>query len=230
MNLVKLERISGMLRSQVESGAAVGCSAYVMKNGRPIYRMNAGMADEARGIKWTDDTIVRLYSMTKPVTAAAAMILIDRGQLDIYDKVSWFIPGFRNQTVLTENGPEPLSREVCVKDLLDMTSGLAYPDRNYPAGSVMQDLYDKICEEVAAGKLVDTLEYANRIGQVPLAFQPGDRWMYGSSADILGAVIEAVSGKKFGDSSRSEWWTPISGYPRKSSAASPKITRKRTES
>ena len=90
MNLVKLERISDMLRSQVESGAAVGCSAYVMKNGRPIYRMNAGMADEARGIKWTDDTIVRLYSMTKPVTAAAAMILIDRGQLDIYDKVSWF--------------------------------------------------------------------------------------------------------------------------------------------
>ena len=88
MNLVKLERISDMLRSQVESGAAVGCSAYVMKNGRPIYRMNAGMADEARGIKWTDDTIVRLYSMTKPVTAAAAMILIDRGQLDIYDKVS----------------------------------------------------------------------------------------------------------------------------------------------
>ena len=144
MNLVKLERISDMLRSQVESGAAVGCSAYVMKNGRPIYRMNAGMADEARGIKWTDDTIVRLYSMTKPVTAAAAMILIDRGQLDIYDKVSWFIPGFRNQTVLTENGPEPLSREVCVKDLLDMTSGLAYPDRNYPAGSVMQDLYDNI--------------------------------------------------------------------------------------
>lgn len=141
-----------MLRSQVESGAAVGCSAYVLKNGRPIYRMNAGMADEARGIKWTDDTIVRLYSMTKPVTAAAAMILIDRGQLDIYDKVSWFIPGFRNQTVLTENGPEPLSREVCVKDLLDMTSGLAYPDRNYPAGSVMQDLYDKICEEVAARK------------------------------------------------------------------------------
>ena len=169
MNLVKLERISDMLRSQVESGAAVGCSAFVLINGRPINRLNAGMADEARG------------------------------QLDFFDKASWFIPVFRNQTVLTENGPVPLSREVCVKDLLDMTSGLAYPDRNYPAGSVMQDLYDKICEEVAAGKPVDTLEYANRIGQVPLAFQPGDRWMYGSSADILGAVIEAVSGKKFGD-------------------------------
>ena len=60
MNLVKLEQISDMLRSQVESGAIKGGSAYVLKNGRPIFRMNAGMADEARGIKWTNDTIVRL--------------------------------------------------------------------------------------------------------------------------------------------------------------------------
>ena len=89
MNLVKLEQISDMLRSQVESGQVKGCSAYVLKHGRPIYRANAGMADEARGIEWKNDTIVRLYSMTKPITAAAAMILLDRGQLDLSDKVSW---------------------------------------------------------------------------------------------------------------------------------------------
>lgn len=209
MDIVKLERISDMLRSQVESGAAVGCSAYVLRHGRPIYRANAGMADAARGIKWTNDTIVRLYSMTKPVTAAAAMILLDRGQLDLFDKVSWYIPGFRNQTVLNENGREPVRNEVCIKDLLDMTSGLAYPDRSYPAGAVMQDLYDKICEEIAAGHPTDTMGYANRIGQQPLAFQPGEKWMYGSSADVLGAVIEAVSGKKFGDFLRNELFEPL---------------------
>ena len=209
MDIVKLERISDMLRSQVESGAAVGCSAYVLRHGRPIYRANAGMADAARGIKWTNDTIVRLYSMTKPVTAAAAMILLDRGQLDLFDKVSWYIPGFRNQTVLNENGREPVRNEVCIKDLLDMTSGLAYPDRSYPAGAVMQDLYDKICEEVAAGHPTNTMGYANRIGQQPLAFQPGEKWMYGSSADVLGAVIEAVSGKKFGDFLRDELFEPL---------------------
>lgn len=209
MDIVKLERISDMLRSQVESGAAVGCSAYVLKHGRPIYRANAGMADAARGIKWTDDTIVRLYSMTKPVTSAAAMILLDRGQLDLFDKVSWYIPGFRNQTVLNENGRFPVQNEVCIKDLLDMTSGLAYPDRNYPAGAVMQDLYDKICEEVAAGHPTDTMGYANRIGQQPLAFQPGEKWMYGTSADVLGAVIEAVSGKRFGDFLRDELFEPL---------------------
>ena len=199
MNLVKLEQISDMLRYQVESGAVKGGSAYVLKNGRPIFRMNVGMADEARGIKWENDTIVRLYSMTKPITAAAAMILLDRGKMDLFDKVSWYIPGFRDQKVLTENGTVPVSREVCVKDLLDMTSGLCYPDRSFPAGSVMQDLYDKICEEVAAGNPTDTIGYANRIGQQPLAFQPGDRWMYGTSADVLGAVVEVVSGKKFGE-------------------------------
>ncbi len=209
MNLVKLEQISDMLRSQVESGTVKGGSAYVLKNGRPIFRMNAGMADEARGIKWENDTIVRLYSMTKPITAAAAMILLDRGKMDLFDKVSWFIPGFRDQKVLTENGTVPVSREVCVKDLLDMTSGLCYPDRSFPAGSVMQDLYDKICEEVAAGTPTDTIGYANRIGQQPLAFQPGDRWMYGTSADVLGAVIEVASGKKFGDFLREELFEPL---------------------
>lgn len=209
MDIVKLERISDMLRSQVESGQAVGCSAYVLKNGRPIYRGNAGMADAARGIEWKNDTIVRLYSMTKPITAAAAMILIDRGQLDLFDKVSWYIPGFRNQTVLDENGSAPVREEVCIKDLFDMTSGICYPDRSYPAGSVMQDLFDKICEGVAKGEPTDTMGYANLIGQQPLAFQPGDRWMYGASADVLGAVIEAVSGKKFGDFLRAELFEPL---------------------
>ncbi len=209
MNLVKLERISDMLHSQVESGQVKGCSAYVLKNGRPIYRANAGMADEARGIKWENDTIVRLYSMTKPITAAAAMILLDRGQLDLFDKVSWYIPGFKNQTVLTENGSEPVRNEICIKNLLDMNSGLCYPDRSFPAGSVMQDLYDKIADETAQGKPTDTIGYANLIGQQPLAFQPGERWMYGTSADVLGAVIETVSGKKFGDFLRDELFEPL---------------------
>jgi len=211
MNLVKLERISDMLRSQVDSGAAAGCGAYVLKHGRPIYRGCAGMADIARNIKWADDTIVRLYSLTKPITAAAAMILLDRGQLDLYDKVCWYIPGFKNQTVLENGERVPVKEEVCIKDLLDMTSGLCYPDRSYPAGSVMQALYDKIDAEVKGGKPTDTMTYANLIGQQPLAFQPGDRWMYGTSADVLGAVIEAVcpKGMKFGDFLKEELFEPL---------------------
>lgn len=210
MNLVKLEKITDLLKSQVNNGDVKGAAAYVLKNGRPIYRGCVGMADEARGIKWEHDTIVRLYSMTKPITAAAMMILLDRGALDIHDKVWYYIPGFRNQTVLTDSGERvPVENEVTIKHLMDMTSGCAYPDTSFPAGAEMQKLYDRVAEELQNGNPTDTLTYANLIGQQPLAFQPGEKWMYGSSADVLGAVIEVVSGKKFGDFLRDELFEPL---------------------
>lgn len=209
MNLVKLERITDLLNSQVKDGTVKGCSAYVLKDGRPIYRANVGMADEARGIKWENNTIVRLYSMTKPITAAALMILIDRGRLDVHDKVSWFLPGFANQQVLTEGGLVPAKTEVTIKHLMDMTSGCCYPDASFPAGAKMQELYDRMDADVKAGKPWDTVTLANEIGRQPLAFHPGEKWLYGTSADIIGAVIEVVSGKKFGDFLREELFEPL---------------------
>ena len=208
MNMVKLERITDMLKGQVKDGIK-GCAACVLKDGHPIYKSWQGMADEARNIPWTEDTIVRLYSMTKPITAAAAMILLDRGQLDLNDKVSWFIPGFKEQKVWTEDGLVPVNNEVSIKHLLNMTSGLCYPDDWFPAGKEMSKLYAKLDEEYKAGNPSDTLTYANLIGQQPLAFQPGEKWLYGTSADVLGAVIEVVSGKKLSDFLREEIFEPL---------------------
>ncbi len=209
MNMVKLERITDMLKQQVEWGIVKGAAACVLKNGQPIYKGWYGMADEARNIKWSEDTIVRLYSMTKPITAAATMILFDRGQLDLQDKVSWYLDGFKDQKVWTEDGLVPVEREVTIKNLLDMTSGLCYPDDWFPAGKEMSKLYTRLDEEYKAGNPSDTLTYANLIGQQPLAFQPGEKWLYGTSADILGAVIEVVSKKKFGDFLREELFEPL---------------------
>lgn len=206
--MVKLERITDMLKGQVKDGIK-GCAACVLKDGHPIYKSWQGMADEARNIPWTEDTIVRLYSMTKPITAAAAMILLDRGQLDLNDKVSWFIPGFKEQKVWTEDGLVPVNNEVSIKHLLNMTSGLCYPDDWFPAGKEMSKLYAKLDEEYKAGNPSDTLTYANLIGQQPLAFQPGEKWLYGTSADVLGAVIEVVSGKKLSDFLREELFEPL---------------------
>lgn len=208
MNMVKLERITDMLKEQVKGGIK-GCAACVLKDGQPVYKGWYGMADEARGIPWTEDTIVRLYSMTKPVTAAAAMILLDRGKLDLDDKVSWFIPGFKDQKVWTEDGLVPVKNEVTIRHLLNMTSGLCYPDDWFPAGREMSKLYAKLDEEYKAGAPSDTMTYADLIGQQPLAFQPGEKWLYGTSADILGAVIEKVSGRKFGDFLREELFEPL---------------------
>ena len=208
MNMVKLERITDMLKGQVKDGIK-GCAACVLKDGQPVYKGWCGMADEARGIPWTEDTIVRLYSMTKPITAAAAMILLDRGRLDLEDKVSWFIPGFKDQKVWTEDGLVPVKNEVTIRHLLNMTSGLCYPDDWFPAGKAMSELYTRLDEEYKAGKPSDTLTYANLIGQQPLAFQPGEKWLYGTSADILGAVIEVVSGRKFSVFLREELFEPL---------------------
>ncbi len=210
MNMVMLERITDMLKKQVAEGTVKGASAMVLKNGMPIYRANVGMADEARGIKWENNTIVRLYSMTKPITAAAAMILFDRGLIDLQDKVEWYIPSFKNQRVLNNDGTEEaVKTPITIKNLLDMTSGLCYPDGWFPAGAEMDKLYTKLSNEHAEGNPADTLKYASLIGEQPLAFQPGAKWLYGTSADILGAVIEVVSGKKFGDFLREELFEPL---------------------
>ncbi len=209
MNEEKLSRIAELLDDQVRGGSVKGAAAYVLKNGQPLYKYCCGMADEARGIKWTDDTIVRLYSMTKPITAAAAMILMDRGKLDLQDKVSWFLPGFKNQKVLDSDGLTDAKSEITIKQLLDMTSGLCYPDDWFPAGAEMSKLYNRLAYECQLGKPSDTQAYANLIGQQPLAFQPGEKWLYGTSADVLGAVIEVVSGKKFGDFLKDELFTPL---------------------
>lgn len=209
MDKTAAKRIDKLLEEQVQNGLVKGVSACILKNGKEIYSACFGMADEKRGIKWEPDTIVRLYSMTKPITAAAAMILFDRGQLDLQDSVSWYLPGFRNQKVMTENGPVPASREVKISHLLNMTSGLCYPDDNFPAGREMSKLYTEFSKEVEKGNPPDTLAYANAIGEQPLAFEPGEKWLYGTSADILGAIIEVVSKKKFSDFLKEELFEPL---------------------
>jgi len=88
-------------------------------------------------------------------------------------------------------------KEVTIKDLLNMTSGIPYPDESFEAGIQMGKLYKNIKDKLEKGQPTSTLDYCNQIGQSPLAFQPGEAWLNGASADILGAVIEIVSGKKF---------------------------------
>ena len=209
MDKVSAQRIDQLLQKQISDGLVKGVSACILKDGKEIYSGFFGMADEARGIKWERDTIVRLYSMSKPVTAAAAMILFDRGLLDLQDNVSWYIPGFKDQKVLTEDGLVPVGSEVKISHLFNMTSGLCYPDDNFPAGREMGKLYHEFHLEVEKGNPPDTLAYANAIGRQPLAFEPGAKWLYGTSADILGAVIEVVSGKKLGQFLKEELFEPL---------------------
>ena len=204
-------RLDEMMLSQVDSGMIYGGHLRIIKDGIRLYDKCFGMADKARGVSVSDNTIYRLYSMTKPVTAVAAMILYDRGLIDLNDSVCWYLEGFSNQMVETKDGIVPANREVKIIDLLTMTAGLMYPDRNInPSGDKMADLFDEYYRRAFSGNgTYSTVEMCNEMGKIPLFAQPGTCWNYSVCADVLGAVVEVVSKKRYGDFLKSEIFTPL---------------------
>lgn len=209
MNRQKLSRIQELLWEMTETGFVSGANCMVFQGGEKQCYYEAGMRDLADGLPMTRDTIFRLYSMTKPVTAAAAMILLEEGKIDLYDPVSDFLPGFCGQNVMTNGALTPVKRPVVIRDLLNMTSGLTYPGEGCPTELHTNQLMDEVITHLSTPQALSTCEIVNRLGEIPLAFQPGEKWQYGMSADVLGAVIEVVSGMRFGDFLRQRIFEPL---------------------
>ena len=209
MNQKILERAGHAIDATIQAGDLAGASLCVIHKNKEIYRKEFGMADKEKGIPMTRDVIFRCYSMTKPITSAAVMMLAERGLLSLTDTVSTFLPGFHNQTVYTPDGLVPVKREATIQDLLDMTAGLTYPDASFPAGTYMQKMIDKYYEDIENGRPTTTYELANRIGQQPLKFHPGEGWCYSFCADVLGAVIEVITGKKYSEYLKEAIFEPL---------------------
>ena len=203
------EKLSGCLRQAVENHEAAGVSLLILRDGKELCHVREGYADIASGKLLQRDSIFRLYSQTKPITAAAAMILADRGIIDLMDPVEKYLPGFANPRVVRADGMvHPAVRGPWIIELLSMTSGLCYPDVD-PAGQHAARIFEEDQRQIADGGGMSTLEFCNRLGSEPLAFEPGTHWRYGTSADILGAVIEAATGRRFGDFLREELFEPL---------------------
>lgn len=199
MNQNKLLRLQEILRDMTETGFVSGVNCMVLQDGKEQCCYEAGMRDLEAGLPMTRDTIFRLYSMTKPVTAAAVMSLLEEGRIDLLDPVSDYLPGFRDQHVMTDGMLTPVKRPVTIQDLLNMTSGLTYPGEECAAEIRTAALMDEVIDKLYTPQALTTCEIINRLGNIPLAFHPGEKWHYGMSADVLGAVIETVSGMRFGD-------------------------------
>ncbi|WP_295211736.1 serine hydrolase domain-containing protein [Ruminococcus sp.] len=201
--------LAPVVEKEIANGGIAGANLCVIHKGETVYRRSFGKSDMERDIPMTEDKMFRLFSMSKPITACAAMILIERGLLDTRHLLKWYIPTFADPKVLDENGERPASRDITIGDLLNMTSGIPYPDWT-PAGQKMGALWGGQSENYLKGeKLFNTYDFAMEMGKCPLVFDPGEKWMYGASADIMGAVVEAVTGMKFGEFLQKEIFEPL---------------------
>jgi CubicO group peptidase (beta-lactamase class C family) len=197
-NPQKLERVGEYLRDQVAQGKIPGAILLIQQHGKPVYREFFGVRDVATKQPMTDDTIFRLFSMSKPITSVVAMQLIEEGKLKLDDPVAKYIPSFANVKVGVEkkadDGTKTLDlvapkRPVTILDLMTQTSGITY---GFYGDSMVRLAYRNA--KIYDGDF-DNAEFAERIAKLPLAEQPGTLWDYGHSTDILGRIMEVVSGK-----------------------------------
>jgi CubicO group peptidase (beta-lactamase class C family) len=197
-NPEKLAKVGDYLRDQIATGKIPGAIVLIQQHGKPVYHEFFGVRDVATKQPMTDDTIFRLFSLTKPITSVAAMMLVDEGKIKLDDAIAKYIPSFANVKVGVERQAEDGSKSLelvpprkppSVFDLMRQTSGITY---GFYGDSLVRKAY-------AAAKVLDgdfdNAEFAERIAKLPLEDQPATLWRYGHSTDILGRIMEVVSGK-----------------------------------
>lgn len=192
----RLGRIRPWLRGYLETGKLPGATTLVARHGKIVFCESEGFRDLEASKPMTADAILRFYSMTKPITSVALMMLYEEGLFQLDDPVSEFIPSFKNSRVFVSGEAddmvcEPLQTPITIHHLLTHTSGLTYGFGNQgPVSQLYQenhtdfDTHDGFLEKVV-----------ERLAQIPLEFQPGHRWNYGVSSDVIGRVVEVVSGQ-----------------------------------
>jgi CubicO group peptidase (beta-lactamase class C family) len=192
----KLKRIDDYFNNEVATGKIPGAMVLIKQHGKQVYFKSFGMSDTDAGRPMTPDTIFPLHSMTKAITSFAAMTLIDQGKLKLDDPVSKYIPSFATMKVGVEKKDDsgrpglelvPIDRPLTIEDLLLHTSGITY-------GFYGEGLVKAAYADIYFGDF-DNAQFAERIAMLPLAEQPRTLWDYGHSTDIVGRVIEVVSGQ-----------------------------------
>ncbi|MBR5645562.1 MAG: beta-lactamase family protein [Treponema sp.] len=201
MDFKHLGNLQKVFDDAVRNNNVAGVNCVVVKDNKETGYWQAGFADIENKKLFNRGTICRLYSMSKPVTAVAAWILIERGLLDLKADISSFITSFKNQKYI-----------ITVQDLLNMTSGYTYGtfnDDSTEGEKQTSVLIQKLNEDCMKKSSISTLDIAEELSRIEPSFCPGTDYAYGLSADILGAVIEIVSGMKFSDFLKKEIFIPL---------------------
>jgi CubicO group peptidase (beta-lactamase class C family) len=194
----RLKRIAGAFQADIDKGAIPGAVVAIARNGKVAYLEAFGFQNREKKIPMGTDAIFRIASMSKPLTSVAIMMLMEEGKLHLMDPVSAHLPEFKNLKVgveKTNSAPgnpelslEPVQREMTIQDLLRHTSGITYGNQGK---SLVKDAY---MAANVSDRNQTLAEFVTKVSKLPLAYQPGTTWDYSMSTDVLGRVVEVVSG------------------------------------
>ena len=211
-----LNHIQEVFDTFVSKNEVAGLNLLIYQNDKEIGYWQAGYKNIEKKQTFDRDTICRLYSMSKPITSVAALMLVEQGKLDLGSPVGNYLPAFWNIKVCTEPGkngkPVKAQRTILIQDLLNMTSGYTYGAywEGATLGEHMTSEYIQVLnQDCIKDRKISTQDVANHFSEIPLSFEPGTDYNYGFSADILGAVIEVVSGQKLSEFLKKNIFDPL---------------------
>ncbi len=213
----RLARIDTALKRYTDSDSVAGLVALVLRDGVPVYQAAFGWADREAGRRMTPDALFRIASQSKAITSAAIMMLVEEGKLGINDPVGRYLPTFVHTTVAlaadTGRNPVPARRQITIRDLLTHTAGISYgTERRVAALFELKGLGPAAGAGVGyytADKDEPICITMDRLGTLPFVAQPGEAWVYGYNTDILGCVVERVSGKPLDEFIRTRITDPL---------------------
>jgi len=198
----RLARIPRLMQQHIAEGALPGALTLVWRRGEVAHKSLLGSMDLGTGTAMREDAIFRLYSMTKPVTAVALLMLMEEGRIGLYDKVAQFIPGFAGLKLADGSAP---AHAMTVLDLLRHTAGLTYGfHHRTPIDAAYRA--QNIAEMDTAGGLPAMIA---QLEKLPLEYSPGDQWIYSVATDVLGYLVELVSGQAYADFVRQRILAPL---------------------
>ncbi len=201
MSSARLERLEHLNQRYVDEGKLAGVMTMVARHGKIVHLSVAGTYGVDNEKSLSEDTLFRIYSMTKPVTAVALMMLYEEGAFQLSDPVSKFLPQFKNMKVWKEDHLEDAQREITMHHLLTHTSGLSYGVGEGEVGRAYQE-----ADWLHAR---DLDEFIEKVAKLPLVHEPGERWTYGISYDVLGAVAEKISGQNYAEFLKARIFNPL---------------------
>lgn len=205
MSSERLARIKPLLQRYVDEGKVAGIQTLIARKGKIVHFEQVGKLDLDTHSALREDSLFRIYSMTKPITTTAAMILYEEGKLQLDDPVEKYLPAFKNKKVLVDGELVDATHAITIRELMSHTAGLTYGifgnsviDQKYRVamfGEGHQFSFNNTTINADASKIKTLDDLVSAIGPIPLQYQPGTQWVYSLSVDILGAVIEKVSGQ-----------------------------------